>query len=89
MAALEDKYLCRKQMLLEQVTEILAQDAAKADWERLLPELHRVAGTAANFGNADFGQLSRELGDLVRATPDPAHRQALLSQAYAQMRKAA
>ena len=89
MAALEDKYLCRKQMLLEQVTEILAQDAAKADWERLLRELHRVAGTAANFGNADFGQLSRELGDLVRATPDPAHRQALLSQAYAQMRKAA
>lgn len=88
-AALEEKYAGRKLQLCQRVDAILQQDAEQADWESLLRELHKVAGTAANFGDAPFGELSREISALVKSARNPAQRQVLLSQAYKRLKKVA
>jgi len=48
------------------------------DWDRLTGELHKLAGIAANFGEAELGEASRRLERRLRLTSEPHLRLAAL-----------
>ncbi len=71
MHGLERKYRVRKDRLLNQLSTSLDEDAANTDWDDIANELHRLAGVAANFGDAELGEVSRRLENALKKARQP------------------
>lgn len=84
---LEDKFSARKAELFRMIRRQLCEEPEEVDWDSLLRELHKLAGSAANFGEAELGDLSRRTSREIRQTQNPRARQLRLSRAYAEMCK--
>jgi PAS domain S-box-containing protein len=87
--ALIDRYRARKAETLDAVERLA--DAASADDAAVTQAaelLHKLAGTAGMFGEAELGDLAKRLEDELRAWPADA-RAALARDAAAELRRAA
>ncbi len=71
LAGLEDRYRDRKGQLFSNMVSSLKVDPEAVDWDELAMELHKLAGVAANFGEAELGEASRRLERRLRLTPEP------------------
>ncbi|WP_162199407.1 PAS domain-containing hybrid sensor histidine kinase/response regulator [Aurantiacibacter luteus] len=66
IASLEERYRSRRAVLVSELRETLSCGEG-TDWERLGSELHKLAGVAANFGEAEIGEASRRLERRIKA----------------------
>ncbi len=78
IAGLEGRYLDRKGTLFSSMRRFMEDDPEAVDWDRLTGELHKLAGIAANFGEAELGEASRRLERRLRLTSEPHLRLAAL-----------
>ena len=86
---LEEKYALRKEELLNLAAQALNDDAESYDWDELLRALHKIAGTAASFGDAGFGQIARSTCQTVKAACKARDRKLLLARALPDLQRAA
>ncbi len=82
MAALEAKYANRKEQLFKLVSQALHDAPETVDWEKLLRAMHKIAGTAASFGDAALGDLSRDTCRRLGAERSAKTRRMLLALAF-------
>ena len=68
---LDERYRDRKGQLFADMRETLNDDPSGVDWDELASELHKLAGVAANFGEAALGDASRRLERRLRQTHEP------------------
>ena len=89
--SLEHRYKLRKRDLLAQLEQAIASDVQGRpnDWDAILTGLHRLAGVAANFGDARLGERARALEQELRGVSEPALRQRQLALRFEELREAA
>ena len=88
-ASLRKRYQVRKSETLEALEQLIADpDHSRDAVQNVADLLHKLAGTAAMFGEADLGELARELELGIRGWTE-AERGARLRAGVAQIRKAA
>lgn len=89
--SLEHRYKLRKRDLMAQLEQAVADGsmADQRDWETILTGLHRLAGVAANFGDARLGEQARALEQELRAVSEPALRRRKLALRFVDLREAA
>lgn len=89
LADLEVRYLDRKGQLFDILRESLSDTPETIDWDNLARELHKLAGVAANFGEAELGKASSRLERRLRMTPEPHLRLAALQREWPSFEEAA
>lgn len=78
--ALDHRYRQRKQTLTYRIEAALVDNPEATDWAAVLSGLHKLAGVAANFGEARLGNMSRQLEQKLKNTVAAEQRQRLLAQ---------
>ncbi len=86
---LEARYKGRKARILELLRQSLQENPVKTDWTEIARELHKLAGIAANFGDARLGQVSRRLERSLNEADAPDGCQAALLREWPAIEKAA
>ncbi|RVQ67574.1 response regulator [Croceicoccus ponticola] len=86
--ALAVRYRARKEMLLRELAEVAA-GIGSPQWDVLAMQLHKLAGTAAYFGEARLGELARSLEDRLRRAEDATARLHLVRAEWKTMHEAA
>ncbi|MCB2066545.1 MAG: response regulator [Erythrobacter sp.] len=86
---LATRYRHRRDRLIASLRGSIHADPEATDWENLAGELHKLAGVAASFGDADLGEASRQLEHRLRSAPQARQRQAALRQAWKRFEQAA
>lgn len=89
LADLEHRYVDRKGQLFTILRESLGDNPEAIDWDNLAGELHKLAGIAANFGEAELGEASSRLERRLRLTPEPHLRLAALRREWPSFEEAA
>lgn len=89
LADLEVRYLDRKGQLFDILRDSLGDSPEAVDWDNLAGELHKLAGIAANFGEAELGKASSRLERRLRLTPEPHLRLAALQREWPSFEEAA
>lgn len=74
--ALVARYRVRRETLCVALDDAMA--AADCDWGQLIELLHKVAGSAAYFGDGALGELARQLEISLQAAEEDADRRAIL-----------
>ncbi|MCL6251171.1 ATP-binding protein [Altererythrobacter sp. KTW20L] len=87
--SLDFRYRQRKAELFDLIEAAHARRDALTDWETIATGLHRLAGTAANFGDAELGNVARRIERELRATMDSDARHAALASHFTALREAA
>ena len=77
--SLDHRYRRRKQALITRVEAALADSADATDWAEIRSALHKLAGVAANFGDAPLGEVSRQLEQRLRHQAAAKEQQRLLA----------
>ncbi|WP_074428325.1 PAS domain-containing hybrid sensor histidine kinase/response regulator [Tsuneonella dongtanensis] len=90
-ATLEDlaeRYGSQRDGVLAQI-ERCVNGTGPADWQSIAAELHKIAGTAAHFGQADLGTISRRLEHAIVSAERDEERVKAMRDALPEMRAAA
>ena len=87
--SLEAKYHARKEELIDHISYCLHGDPEATDWGVIADELHKLAGVAANFGDARLGEIARRLQRALREARQPASRLEALNREWDGLRDAA
>ncbi len=86
---LEARYLQRKEHILDLLRRSLHEAPDKTDWAGIAGELHKLAGVAANFGDARLGTVSRRLERCLKQAGEPDCCQAALLREWPAFEQAA
>jgi len=86
---LEARYLQRKAHILDLLRRSLHEAPDKTDWAGIAGELHKLAGVAANFGDARLGTVSRRLERCLKQADEPDCCQAALLREWPAFEQAA
>ncbi|APE28622.1 PAS domain-containing hybrid sensor histidine kinase/response regulator [Aurantiacibacter gangjinensis] len=89
LAGLEARYRDRRTQLVRELRLSLESEPAAIDWEKLTQELHKLAGVAANFGDAELGEASRRLEHDLKTASEPGARRAALQREWPRFEEAA
>lgn len=84
---LDHRYRQRKQALICRIEAALDADPAATDWAAIRTGLHKLAGVAANFGEAKLGDLSRQIEHQLNDAAKADQRQRLLADHWPQWRE--
>ncbi len=87
--SLDHRYRQRKQALIYRIEVALAGMPDGDDWREIIASLHKLAGVAANFGEAHLGELSRQLERQLNDAALADQRQRLLAEHWPGWRDAA
>lgn len=89
--SLEHRYKLRKRDLMAQLEHAISANSSSGprDWDAILTGLHRLAGIAANFGDARLGDQARSLEQELRSESEPAARRSKLALRFEELREAA
>ena len=70
MERMRERYHAEKGSLLRSIA-VIAQAPDMTDWDHIRRSLHKIAGVAAHFEDAEFGEMSRQLEHrLIKASSD-------------------
>ena len=87
--SLVEKYSSKRDALLDRLKASIEQNGADQDWDRIRRELHDLAGVAANFGEAELGEISRQLERRMKLVADEEELHQVLREAWPQFEAAA
>lgn len=98
--ALDHRYRQRKREIVGGIAQVIGTDgttgpadasrrAEAIDWDAIASGLHKLAGVAANFGDARLGELSRQLEQALRGSGDARHRLQMLRERWPELQDAA
>ena len=88
-ADLQDRYRHRRDQLVQTIRQSLSSDPQATDWTVLAGELHKLAGVAANFGDAPLGEASRRLEQRLKTAGEPVACMAAIRAEWPHFEKAA
>lgn len=88
LLSLEAEYRLQREGAISAMEQAMAH-AEETDWDEITRELHSLAGTAAHFGQAQLGELSRRLEHVIRHCDSDAARLDALRDYWDQFSRAA
>jgi CheY-like chemotaxis protein/HPt (histidine-containing phosphotransfer) domain-containing protein len=98
--ALDHRYRQRKREIVGGIAQVIGTgdtagptgdttSAETIDWEAIAHGLHKLAGVAANFGDARLGEISRQLEHALRGSGDARQRLQMLRERWPELHDAA